>query len=121
MLQRDEDRHHIGFLVRLVDVHTVLVVEGEHLLADDGDDAAIGVIELKIQPRDVAAQLPAKALDVGDVLDDVPQLVGKLKLRAVGHVDEVPLMDGEKLFPHIGHQAALGVKDLRPVMEAEGL
>ena len=75
MLQRDQDGDHDGLRLRLVDIDAVLVVDGEHLLTDDGDNLSPLVIELEVQSGDVALQLPAKALDVRDVPDQVPQLV----------------------------------------------
>ena len=79
MLQRDEDRHHLFFVFRPVKIHAVLIVQREHLLGKDGNDPAFGVVKLEVQPQNVAPELPAQALDIGDVLD---QAIPKRKKRS---------------------------------------
>ena len=117
MLERDEDGDHGLLVFRPVNIHAVLVVQGEQLLRDDGDDLPVLIVKLEIQPQDIPLQLPAQPLDVGDVPDDMKQLVGELKGRPVLHGDEMPLMEGEELFLHVRHMTARSVIDLRFVME----
>ena len=117
MLQRDEDRHHLFFVFRPVKIHAVLIVQREHLLGKDGDDPAFGVVKLEVQPQNVSLQLPAQSLDVGDVLDQMEQLVGQLKGRAVRHGDEMALVEGEKFSFHMRHKVAGGVGNIRFVMQ----
>ena len=49
---------------------------------------AMDKILREVQPHDIAPKLPAQALDVGDVLDEVQQLIGELEFCAVRHGDE---------------------------------
>ena len=117
VLERDQDGHHDRLRFRPIEVHTVLVMEGKQLLPDHGDNAAVRIVKLEVQPQDVAPELPAQALDVGDVLDDVEKLVGQLKGRSVRHGDEMPLMEGEELALDVGHLRAGSVGNVRFIVE----
>ena len=108
-------------MLRLVNIHAVFVVEGEHLLTDHRDDAPVPVIQLKIQSNDIALQLPAQSDDVGHILDQMQELVGKLELQSVCHSDEVPLMDGEDFPLDMGHLVSGSIRDIRLVPQGEKL
>ena len=64
MLQGYKDRNNGFFFLGLIDIHTVFVMDGEQLLADDGDDLFVLVVELEVQAGNVAAQDPAEAFDI---------------------------------------------------------
>ena len=74
MLQCDQDRDDGLFMLRPVDIHGVLVMQGHELLADNRDDLPLLIIQFKIQGGDVALQLPAEAFDIRDIADQVELL-----------------------------------------------
>ena len=117
MLQGDEDRDDCLLMLRLVDVDAVLVMQGQHLLADDSNDVPGIVTQFKVQAQDIAPELPAQALQIGHVLDEMEELVGELEGSAVLHGDEVPLMEGEELLFDVGQVPPGGVIDFRLVVE----
>ena len=85
VLQRDQDRYDGLLIFRTVDVDAVLVVNGEELLPDHRDHAVVRIVQFEIELKDVAAQLPVEAFDIGDILVDVEDLRRKLELTAVRH------------------------------------
>lgn len=112
MLERDQDRDDGLFLIRLVNIHAVFVMQGDDLLADDGDDLVMLVPELEVQGGDVAAQDPAEAFDIRDIFDKMPELVGKLERRSVGHGNEMALMQGEKLALNMGDLVSCRIRNV---------
>ena len=121
MLQGDEDRDDCLLMLRLVDVDAVLVMQGQHLLADDSNDVPGIVIQFKVQAQDIALQLPAQAFDIGDVLDDVEQLVGQFKLLTVRHRDIMPLVKSPELALYMRYILAVSGDNVRLVMDREEL
>ena len=101
MLQRHEDRDHDILVLRLIDVDAVFVMQGDHLLADHRDDAAVPVVQLEIERQNIAADLPPELLDVDDVLDEVQQLAGDLELRPVRHRDKMTIAQRKNLSLNI--------------------
>ncbi len=71
MLKSDQYRNNRLLVLGSVNVHTVFVMQGKELLREHGEDPAGLIIELKVQPEDIPLQLPAQALDIGDVLDQM--------------------------------------------------
>ena len=71
-------------------------MDRKDFLPDDGNDASRLIVELKIQARNVAAKLPAQALDVGDIPEQVKQLPGEFKLRPVCHCDHMARMKAKE-------------------------
>ncbi len=97
MLQGDKDGDNDALVFLVVDVDAVFVMDGEELLADDGDDVSLSVIQFKIQTEDVALKLPSETFDICDVFDDMEKFVGKFKLHTVCHSDKMSLMESEEL------------------------
>ena len=116
MLQRYKDRHHGLLALGLVNIGAVLVMQGEHLLRNSRDDPAVLIVELEVQSQDIPSELPAQALDIGDVLDDVEQLVGELKCCPVIHRHEMSLVEREKLPLNMRHVATGSVSHIRLIM-----
>ena len=119
VLQRDEYRHHSLFILGLVDIDAVLVMQGDHLLRNDCDDLVVLIVQLEIQAKNVAPELPAQALNVGDGLDQMEQLVGKLKGCAVGHGHIVPLTDRKDLLFDVRDGLVGVIKDVRFIPQRE--
>ena len=73
MLQGDQNGHDGFFLFRPVNIHAVFIMNGEHLLADDGDDLPGLVIQFKVQAGDVSPQDPSEPFNIRNILYKVPQ------------------------------------------------
>ena len=109
MLQGDQDRDY-GFLrFRSVDIDAVFVMQGNDLLADDGDDVVVLIIELKIQAENIAAELPPESFDVGNILDDVEKLVGNLEAGSILHSHKVTLVESEEFSGNKRHVSSCGI------------
>lgn len=119
VLEGDEYGDGLVLVLRLVDVDAVFVVNREHLLPDDGYDGTVPVVQLEVQPQDVAPELPAEPLDVRDVADEMEHLVGELELAPVRHADEVPLVQGEQLALDVGDLLPRGPSDIGLVAQGE--
>ena len=117
MLQGYEDRHHSLLALGLVNIDAVLVMQGEHLLRNDRNDPAVLIVELEVQPQDISSQLPAKALDISDVIDDMEQLVGEFKFRPVVHRHKVPLVERKQFSLNMCHMAADSVSYIRLIVD----
>ena len=121
VLERHQDGDDRMLVLRLIDVYAVFIMQREHLLPNDRNDAPHLVVELKVQRKGVAAQLPAKALKVHDVLVDVEELPGELKVGAVGQRDSVSCVQGQELPLNMSDLTACGVGDVRLVVNGEKL
>ena len=85
MLQGYEDCDNDLFVFGSVNVDAVFIMDGDHLLRDNGDYFSPSVVQLEIQPDDIAPQLPAKSLNVGDVFDkELPNNAGYFIVKFTG-------------------------------------
>ena len=87
-------------------------MDREHLLPDRGDRLAVLVIEREVQPDDVAPELPVQALDVGDVAEDMEQLVRERDLPPVVQGDVVLFVQTDRLFLEVRHLRAARVEQI---------
>ncbi len=74
-------------IFRLIYINTILVVDRQHLLGYNCDNIAILIIYFEVKPQNIALELPAKTDYIGDILDDMEQLVGQFKGKTIVHSD----------------------------------
>ena len=54
-------------------------MQGKELLRDVREELVIFIVQSKVEREDIAPQLPAQSLNVGNVVDDMEKLIGELK------------------------------------------
>ncbi len=72
MDQRDQDRNDLFFILRLIDIDTELVMQGDRLFANDRNQVFLLVSDVVVHLQDMAIDRPAQLLNMDDVLGNVP-------------------------------------------------
>ena len=75
MLQTNEDRYDCLLILRLIDIHTVPVMDGEQFLADVCYRVSVPVLYQEIHLKYISLDLPAEPIDIDYVLYDMEQLI----------------------------------------------
>ena len=121
MLQGNQDRNDDRFIFWAININAVFIVNGKHFLPDHGDDLLLFIVQFKVQPDDISPQLPAQALYIGNVLEQMQKLVGDFKLRAIRHGDEMAFVQGEEFPLDMRHLVSLRVGYIRFIMQGRKL
>ena len=80
-------------MLDVVDIHSVLIVKGNELLAYQSDKASVSVLNGKVQLQKIPLQDPSKPFDIGHIPDDMEDLVGQGEMSSILHIDIVDLME----------------------------
>jgi hypothetical protein len=75
------------------------------------------IIYLEVESQDIALELPAKAIYIGYILDDMEQFVGQFEAKTVIHGDVMSLMQGKEFFLNMSDLAVLSIEYISFVMK----
>ena len=117
MLQCDQDGNDDRLVPGLINIYTVLIVQGKELLRDVREELVIFIVQSKVECEDIAPQLPTQSLNVGNVVDDMEKLIGELKRGSVRHIHKVPLMKREQLTLNMSDLPSVRVCDISLVVQ----
>ena len=111
-LQLDHDGHHNLFVLRLVEVDAAAVMYRDHFLPDGRNGFTVPVEQHEIQSDNIALELPAQALDVGDILENMEKLVGHGEFLSICHGDIVLFVQTDGLLLQMRCRRAGGVENI---------
>ncbi len=80
-------------MLDVVDIHSVLIMKGDELLAYQSDKASVSILNGKVQLQKITLQDPAEPFDIGHIPNDMEDLIGQSEMSSILHIDIVDLME----------------------------
>ena len=92
LFKLNNDSYNYLLFVRLINAHRVFVMNGDRALFDSCYRLTFLIQKIESQTNNITLELPSQTLDIGNIFNDMKQLIGQSEAGSVKLQDITPVL-----------------------------
>ena len=112
LFELNNDSYYYLLFVRLINAHRVFVMNGDRSLFDSCYRLTFLIQKIESQTNNITLELPSQTLDIGNIFNDMKQLIGQSEAGSVCHSNKMLFVEADRLFLQMSNYISVSIHDL---------